>query len=64
MHNNDQAMKDYVATLPVPAFENPAFNRPQPLKDARVAIVTSAALSRKGGVGKWTGDELAMKIKI
>ena len=25
MHNNDQAMKDYVATLPVPAFENPAF---------------------------------------
>jgi hypothetical protein len=35
MHNNDQAMKDYVATLPVPAFENPAFNRPQPLKDAR-----------------------------
>ena len=57
MHNKDQAMKDYVATLPVPAFENPAFNRPQPLKDARVAIVTSAALSRKGGVGKWTGDD-------
>jgi len=27
MHNNDQAMKDYVATLPVPAFENPAFNQ-------------------------------------
>jgi hypothetical protein len=34
MHNNDQAMKDYVATLPVPAFENPAFSRPPPLRMA------------------------------
>ena len=57
MHDNDQAMKTYVARLPVPAFENPAFNRAPPLKDARVAIVTSAALSRKGGVGKWTHDD-------
>ena len=39
MHDNDQAMKTYVATLPVPEFENPAFNRPPPLQDARVAIV-------------------------
>jgi len=57
MHNNDQAMKAHVATLPVPEFENPAFNQPGPLKNARVAIVTSAALSQKGGLSKWTqGD--------
>jgi len=53
MHNNDQVMKDHAATLPVPEFENPAFTRPTALKDARVAIVTSAALSRKGGASKW-----------
>jgi D-proline reductase (dithiol) PrdB len=56
MHDNDQAMKTYVATLPLPEFENPVFNRPPPLQDARVAIVTSAALSRKGGLAKWTPD--------
>ena len=57
MHDNDQAMKTYVDTLPVPVFENPAFSRPPPLQDARVAIVTTSALSQKGGVGKWTGDD-------
>jgi D-proline reductase (dithiol) PrdB len=57
MHDNDQSMKTYVATLPVPAFEKPAFNRPPALRDARVAIVTSAALTRKGGLGKWTLDD-------
>ena len=57
MHNNDQAMKTYVEALPVPEFENPAFNQPPTLKDARVAIVTSAALSRKGGLAKWTLDD-------
>ena len=34
MHNNDQAMKAHVATLPVPEFENPAFSRPPPLRMA------------------------------
>ena len=57
MHNNDQAMKSYVDTLPVPQFENPAFKRPPPLNEARVAIVTSAALSRQGGAGNWTADD-------
>ena len=57
MHDNDQAMKTYVSTLPVPVFEDPAFNIPPPLKDAKVAIVTSAALSQSGGGGKWTPDD-------
>ena len=57
MHDNDQVMKTHVAKMPVPVFENPAFNRPPALKDARVAIVTSAALTCKGGLAKWRGDE-------
>lgn len=53
MHDNDQAMRDFAATLPVPVFEDPAFSVPPPLAEARVAIVTSAALTRSGGVSKW-----------
>jgi D-proline reductase (dithiol) PrdB len=53
MHDNDQAMRDFAATLPVPEFEEPAFSEPPALREARVAIVTSAALTRSGGVSKW-----------
>ena len=48
MPDNDQAMRDFVATLPVPEFSETAFATPPPLRDARVAIVTSAALYREG----------------
>ena len=58
MHDNDQVMKGHVATLPVPEFASPAFTKPPALKDARVAIVTSAALSQKGGVSKWASDDI------
>ena len=52
-HDNDQFMRDHAATLPFPEFDETAFARPPALKDARVAIVTSAALTQKGGVSKW-----------
>ena len=40
-------LRDYGATTPVPEFANPAFSRlTKPLAEARVAIVTSAALHR------------------
>ncbi len=58
MHDNDQVTKDAMASLPVPAFENPAFAKPPALQDARVAIVTSAALTRKGGISKWCQRQL------
>ena len=48
MPDNDQAMRDFVGTLPVPEFAKTAFTTPPPLRDARVAIVTSAALYREG----------------
>ena len=48
MTDNDQTMRDFVATLPVPEFDETAFTAPPPLRAARVAIVTSAALYREG----------------
>jgi D-proline reductase (dithiol) PrdB len=45
----DAAMRAYSATLPVPEFESTAFSPlDKPLSEARVAIVTSAALHRSG----------------
>lgn len=48
MPDNDQAMRNHVANLPVPEFAETAFTKPLALRDARVAIVTSAALYREG----------------
>ncbi|MAE93190.1 MAG: selenoprotein B glycine/betaine/sarcosine/D-proline reductase [Deltaproteobacteria bacterium] len=42
--DNDRLMRDNVAKMPVPEFEKPAFTKPPPLAECRVAIVTSAAL--------------------
>ena len=48
MPDNDQAMRNHVATLPVPEFAETAFTEPRALRDSRVAIVTSAAHYREG----------------
>ena len=50
-------MKNTIAEMPVPEFKETAFTTPPALKDARVAIVTSAALTQKGGISTWTGDD-------
>lgn len=42
--NGDQIMRAHSATLPAPEFANPAWVIPIPLAEAKVAIVTSAAL--------------------
>lgn len=45
--SGDDAMRAYAATLPAPEFPDPAFTPlGKPLSEARVAIVTSAALHR------------------
>ncbi len=45
--SGDAAMRAYAATLPAPEFETTAFTAlDKPLTEARVAIVTSAALHR------------------
>lgn len=44
----DTMLRQHVATLPVPEFAETAWMPPPPLKDAKVAIVTSAALYPQG----------------
>ncbi len=45
--SGDAAMREYGAGTPVPEFDDPAFHPlGKPLSEARVAIVTSAALHR------------------
>ena len=47
--SGDAAMREFGVTQPVPEFDDPAFTTlDKPLSDARVAIVTSAALHRFG----------------
>lgn len=44
MPDNDRLMRENVGRAPVPEFDETAFTKPPPLAEARVAIVTSAAL--------------------
>ncbi len=53
MTDNDAAMRQHAAGTPVPEFEEPAFTTGVTLANAKVAIVTSAALSRSGGISQW-----------
>jgi len=41
---SDADIKTLVAKMPCPTFDAPAFTAPPPLAEARVAVVTSAAL--------------------
>ena len=55
--SGDEAMRAYAATLPAPTFDDPAFTPlSKPLSQARVAIVTSAALHRIDDDGFTQGD--------
>ena len=56
MHDNDQAMREFAKTLALPEFEETAFTKPPPLREAHVAIVTSAALHRIGSP-KWKVED-------
>ena len=44
----DAAMREAIGDLPVPEFDVTAFTTPPPLREATVAIVTSAGLMRPG----------------
>ena len=54
--NGDQAMRAHSAALPAPEFANPAFVKPVPLHQARVAIVTSAAIHKSDDERFSAGD--------
>ncbi|MEZ5165400.1 MAG: glycine/sarcosine/betaine reductase selenoprotein B family protein [Acidimicrobiales bacterium] len=49
--SGDAPMRAHSATLPAPEFPDPAFVAPPALRDATVAIVTSAALHRADDEG-------------
>ncbi len=51
MTDNDAAMRQHAASTPVPEFDDPAFTLPKPLAQAKVAIVTSAAIHVAGDTG-------------
>ena len=59
MHDNDQEMRNLAASLPLPDFGVAAFSKPPPLREARVAIVTSAALTLGGEVSKRQDEKWA-----
>ena len=44
----DAAMREMIAGLPMPEFEETPFTRPPALNDATVAVVTTAGLIRHG----------------
>ncbi len=55
--SGDAAMREFGAASPVPEFDNPAFTPlGKPLSEARVAIVTSAALYRPDDEAFSQGD--------
>ena len=48
---DETAIQKFAATMPVPEFKKGSFTKPGPLKIAKVAIVTTAALHREGADG-------------
>lgn len=54
--NNDAGMRAYVASLPVPEFDDTPWVTPPPLAEATVAICTTAGMHVHGGEG-WQPNE-------
>jgi len=54
-------MRAYAAGLPAPEFADPAWVTPVPLAEARVAIVTSAALHESHDTG-FTNDDTGFRV--
>ena len=54
--DGDDAMRAHYADLPVPEFAEPAFTTPLPLRQATIAVVTTAALHRPDDAPFARGD--------
>ena len=48
-HSGDDLIREQIGKLPVPEFPETAWTTPPPLAEARVAVVTSAALHPRDG---------------
>ena len=53
---DEMAMRKFASSMPLPEFEATPFVEPKPLSDAKVAIVTTAALHREHTPGFQIGD--------
>lgn len=53
---DEATVRKFGAGMAIPEFGETSFNEPKPLKHAKVAIVTTAALHREGGEGFELGD--------
>jgi D-proline reductase (dithiol) PrdB len=58
---DDAGIRAWLADIPVPAFEHQAFTEAPPLAHARVAVVTTAGLMRRGEPA-WTHDESGFRV--
>jgi len=58
---SDESARAYAAALPVPEFETTAMATPPPLSQARVAIVTTAALHHVGDQD-FTFDDTGFRV--
>lgn len=57
----DEQIRAGLSGLPVPSFENPAFTPAPALKDAVVAIVTSAGF-RRPGEATWMPNDQSFRV--
>ena len=58
----DAEMRDRVSGIPVPEFDVTAFVRPRPVRDARVAIVTTAGLHQANVPGWAAVDDQSFRV--
>jgi D-proline reductase (dithiol) PrdB len=58
---DDTAIRAWLADIPVPTFEREVFNTPPRLSEARVAVVTTAGLMRRGETA-WKHEDSAFRV--
>ena len=58
---DDSALRAWMSQVPMPTVEGEAFVEPPPLDRARVAIVTTAGLMRRGE-SAWTHEESGFRV--
>jgi len=58
---SDTVIREGVGGMPCPEYENPAFNSPPPLNEAKVAIVTTAGLRHRDDAS-WEVQDSSFRV--
>ena len=58
----DESIRDRVANVPVPVFDELAWTRPKPLSESRVAIVTTAGLRVEETGELWSQNDSSFTV--